>query len=66
MEYNQNGVALPLPDKNAQLTLEDKNDVNVKAIFQQEGKKYRRKLKDETTYQNLWTNTVSPIDQYKS
>lgn len=33
MEYNQNGVALPLPDKNAQVTLDENNNVNVKAIF---------------------------------
>lgn len=27
MEYNQNGVALPLPDKNALINMDDKNEV---------------------------------------
>ena len=48
MEYNQNGVALPMPDKNAKVSID--RGTNVNAVFTQQGKKYGRKMIDEETY----------------
>lgn len=58
IEYNQNGVALPNPDKNAIVMAHNQSDVN--ATFIPHGD-YSRKL---ATDQKLHTNTVSPKNQF--
>lgn len=63
MQYNQNGVALPLPDRNAQVV--PGQNTSIGAVFEQEGENYTRKLDDIGTKQNIYTNTISPLNRQK-